>query len=263
MAVYRNIDLRVEALNFKMAETDTAKSWGIYNPVLNATGTGGVTGTPGDPFFSSRTWNASIGLTQNLPTGGSIGATTQTGYFKANPSSPGELSNTGASSTGHRHQRPRAGHVELAIYGRPHPYRAVVEECRPGNGGTEHHPGSQHPAGFPRTVSRHHHGDGFQCHHRLQPPLCPAAGPGNASGGPDLGPEAPGRDQEKGGGGTCRRDGACKRGICHCPTPQRSGRGFPQRQGSGGESPLPDRAGFADPDHSKRSPFQGRTAGNG
>ncbi|KAB0670445.1 hypothetical protein F6V30_09875 [Oryzomonas sagensis] len=86
LAVYRNIDLRIEALNFKMAETDTARSWGIYNPVLSATGTGGVTAIPGDPFFSARTLNATVGVTQNLPTGGSIGATTQTGYFSVDSS---------------------------------------------------------------------------------------------------------------------------------------------------------------------------------
>lgn len=81
MAVYRNIDLHIEALNFKMSETDAAKSWSIYNPVLNASGSGGVTAVPGDPFFSARNTNASIGLTQSLPTGGNIAATTQTGYF--------------------------------------------------------------------------------------------------------------------------------------------------------------------------------------
>ena len=86
MAVYRNIDLRVEALNFKMAEIEAAKSWGIYNPVLNASGSAGVMAIPGDAFFLARTRNASIGLTQSLPTGGSIGATTQTGYFSADNS---------------------------------------------------------------------------------------------------------------------------------------------------------------------------------
>jgi len=88
MAVSRNIDLRIEALNFKMAETDAARSWSIYNPVLNATGTGGVTAIPGDPFFSARTLNASVGVTQNLPIGGTIGATTQTGYFSVDTSEP-------------------------------------------------------------------------------------------------------------------------------------------------------------------------------
>jgi len=88
MAVYRNIDLRIEALNFKMAETDAAKSWGIYNPVFNASGSAGVTAVPGDPFFSARTRNASVGLTQSLPTGGSIGATTQTGFFSVDTNGP-------------------------------------------------------------------------------------------------------------------------------------------------------------------------------
>ena len=81
MAVYRNIDLRIEALNFKMAEIDAAKSWGIYNPILNASGSSGVTAFPGDPSFSAKNKNASIGLTQSIPTGGSISATTQTGFF--------------------------------------------------------------------------------------------------------------------------------------------------------------------------------------
>jgi len=83
MAVYRNIDLRIEAFNVKMSELETAKSWGIYNPVFTASGTGGVTAVPGDAFFSAKTTNATIGLTQNLPFGGNISATTQTGYFSA------------------------------------------------------------------------------------------------------------------------------------------------------------------------------------
>lgn len=83
MALYRNIDLRIDAFNVKMAEIETAKSWGIYNPVFNVSGTGGVTAVPGDAFFSAKTMNATIGLTQNLPFGGNISATTQTGYFSA------------------------------------------------------------------------------------------------------------------------------------------------------------------------------------
>lgn len=88
MAVYRNIDLRIEALNFKMAETETAKSWGIYNPVLNASVSSGVSAIPGDAFFLSRNSNASIGLIQNLPTGGNLTATTQTGYFSFGSTGP-------------------------------------------------------------------------------------------------------------------------------------------------------------------------------
>lgn len=37
----------------------------------------GVTAGPGEPLFSARTRNASVGLTQSLPTGGSITASTQ------------------------------------------------------------------------------------------------------------------------------------------------------------------------------------------
>ncbi|MBC8016951.1 MAG: TolC family protein [Verrucomicrobia bacterium] len=88
MAVYRNIDLRIEALSYKMSESEVVKSRGMYNPVLNASGNGGVTAVPGDPFFSAKNLNASIGLTQNLPTGGNIGANTQTGFFSIDTSDP-------------------------------------------------------------------------------------------------------------------------------------------------------------------------------
>src|SRR6185369_2379006 len=88
MAVYRNIDLRIEALNFKMSESESAKSRGMYNPVLNATASGGVTAVPGDPFFSAKNMNATIGLTQSLPTGGSVGVNTQTGFFTIDTSDP-------------------------------------------------------------------------------------------------------------------------------------------------------------------------------
>jgi outer membrane protein len=85
MAVYRNLDLRIEAYNTEMAKKDLDKSWGIYNPVVNLSGSGGVTAVPGDPFFSTRFATTSLGLTENLPTGGSITASTQAGYFSFNP----------------------------------------------------------------------------------------------------------------------------------------------------------------------------------
>lgn len=88
MAVYRNIDLRIEALNFKMSESESAKSRGMYNPVLNATASGGVTAVPGDPFFSAKNMNATVGLTQSLPTGGNVGVNTQTGFFSVDTSDP-------------------------------------------------------------------------------------------------------------------------------------------------------------------------------
>ncbi|GFO60057.1 hypothetical protein GMST_23820 [Geomonas silvestris] len=85
MAVYRNLDLKVEAYNSEMARKELEKSWGIYNPVLNASGNGGVTAVPGDPFFSTRFATTTLGLTQNLPLGGSIALSTQTGFFSFNP----------------------------------------------------------------------------------------------------------------------------------------------------------------------------------
>ncbi|HEY4744098.1 MAG TPA: TolC family protein [Desulfuromonadaceae bacterium] len=83
MALLKNIDLRVEALNSSMAETDAARSWGIYNPVLGITSTGGVSSVPGDPFFLSRNSTTTLGLSQLIPTGGTISATTQAGFTNA------------------------------------------------------------------------------------------------------------------------------------------------------------------------------------
>ena len=85
MAVYKNIDLRVEAGNTEMAKLDLDKSWGLYNPVLNLSGSGGVTAQPGDPFFSTKFSTTLIGVTENLPTGGSITASTQFGFFSFTP----------------------------------------------------------------------------------------------------------------------------------------------------------------------------------
>ncbi len=86
MAVNRNIDLRIESQNSRMAAVDSIKSRGIYNPVLNASSTGGISAVPGEAFFSTKNLTSSIGLIQNLPTGGNISATTQAGYFRYSPS---------------------------------------------------------------------------------------------------------------------------------------------------------------------------------
>ncbi len=85
MAVQKNIDLRIEAHNSKMATIDAIKSYGVYNPILNVSGTGGVTAVPGEAFFSTKNMTTTIGLTQYLPTGGNISATTQSGYFSFEP----------------------------------------------------------------------------------------------------------------------------------------------------------------------------------
>ncbi|ABB31427.1 outer membrane efflux protein [Geobacter metallireducens RCH3] len=100
MAIRKNIDLRVESLNYSMAETDVDRSWGIYNPILVVSGTGGVTSVPGDPFFSSRYSTGSIGLTQYLPTGGYFSASTQSGYTNAEVSNPDSSTSTWQSTAG-------------------------------------------------------------------------------------------------------------------------------------------------------------------
>jgi len=83
MAVLKNIDLRVESLNSQMAETDVARSRSIYDTILSVSSTGGVSYIPGSPFFQTTNSTSSIGLTRYLPTGGSVVASTQTGYTNA------------------------------------------------------------------------------------------------------------------------------------------------------------------------------------
>ncbi|MBC7962618.1 MAG: TolC family protein [Steroidobacteraceae bacterium] len=85
MSIRRNVELRIEAHNSKLASVEVVKSYGVYNPVLNLSGTGGITAVPGEAFFLTKNFSSSIGITQNLPTGGNISATTQTGYFRFEP----------------------------------------------------------------------------------------------------------------------------------------------------------------------------------
>lgn len=81
MAIAKNADLKVEALNPAMAETDASASWSIYNPVLT-TKVGGGGRTTTFPSRMTTTATGTVGLTQALPTGGSISATTDTYYSK-------------------------------------------------------------------------------------------------------------------------------------------------------------------------------------
>lgn len=83
MALRKNPDLRVDVLNASMAETDIARSRGIYDPLFSLSGNGGVLSVPGDPFFSTKSATTSIGLTQFLPTGGSASASVQSGFTDA------------------------------------------------------------------------------------------------------------------------------------------------------------------------------------
>lgn len=100
MAIRNNLDLRNEVLNFSMAEKDVARSWGIYNPVLNTSVTGGVVSTPGDPFFKTKSGLGSIGVTQSIPTGGSITALTQSGVTTAETAVLGGSTSTWQSTVG-------------------------------------------------------------------------------------------------------------------------------------------------------------------
>jgi outer membrane protein TolC len=100
MAIGKNLDLRVSALNSAMARTDVARSRGIYDPFFSASANGGVSAAPGDPFFRSRNANASIGVTQLLSTGGSVTFSPQTGFTTAEFDDPTDTTRDWQSSVG-------------------------------------------------------------------------------------------------------------------------------------------------------------------
>lgn len=77
MAIRSNVDLRSESLNTAMAETDVARSKAFYNPYLSLSANAGVTTYAGEDY-QTRSKSAALGLSQYLPTGGSIGVSTRT-----------------------------------------------------------------------------------------------------------------------------------------------------------------------------------------
>ncbi len=79
MAIRNNLDLRGDALDSSIAETYLKQSQGLYDPYLSLTGNRGQTFYTGETYGVNNT-TTSFGLTQNLPTGGSLTASTQTGY---------------------------------------------------------------------------------------------------------------------------------------------------------------------------------------
>ncbi len=81
MALNKNADLKVEAMNPAMAETDAAASRYIYNPALTAK-IGGGGRTTSFPSRMTTTATGTVALVQALPTGGSISASTDTYYSK-------------------------------------------------------------------------------------------------------------------------------------------------------------------------------------
>jgi outer membrane protein TolC len=100
MAIQKNLDLRVTALNSAMARTDVARSRGLYDPFLSASANGGVSAAPGDPLFRTKSANASIGLTQLLPTGGNVTFLPQTGFTTADFGGDTETTTDWQSSVG-------------------------------------------------------------------------------------------------------------------------------------------------------------------
>lgn len=100
MAIRRNVDLKNEILNSSIAIIDVKRSRGIYDPLFGISANGGVSYTPGDPFFRTKSGVASISLSQLLPTGGSLGLSTQSGFTTAEISTGGTLTTDWQSSVG-------------------------------------------------------------------------------------------------------------------------------------------------------------------
>jgi len=99
MAVHRNLDLRVQALNSSLAEERVKRSTSFYDPYLSVSSRYGETAYPGETFGTTST-NTSIDLSQYVPTGGNIAAQVQTGYTSAESLNPGVETKDWLSSVG-------------------------------------------------------------------------------------------------------------------------------------------------------------------
>lgn len=89
MAIRNNLDLRVDALDSSIAETAIQGNRGIYDPFLSVSASTGETFYIGETYGTSEI-TGSTSLTQNLPTGGSISATTYVDYTQPDDGSPEE-----------------------------------------------------------------------------------------------------------------------------------------------------------------------------
>jgi outer membrane protein TolC len=99
LAIRSNIEVQNESLSSLTAEVDLSRSWSMYNPVVSLSANSGITATPGE-MFRTRNTLTSLGLSQYLPTGGSISATTQTGYTTAESDNPELFTKNWQSSMG-------------------------------------------------------------------------------------------------------------------------------------------------------------------
>lgn len=87
LAINRNLEVQNESLSAFTAEIEALRSRAFYNPVLSLSADSGINAIPGD-IPRTRNTTADLRLTQSLPTGGSISATSQTGYTAALSSNP-------------------------------------------------------------------------------------------------------------------------------------------------------------------------------
>ena len=86
MAIHNNLDLRVEALDSSIAEAGLKQSKGIYDPYLSLSVRHDQTFYTGETYGTEDT-TTSFSLSQYLPTGGSLTASTYTGYSQPSGSS--------------------------------------------------------------------------------------------------------------------------------------------------------------------------------
>jgi len=80
----RNLDLKVELYNPALAEADIRHSLGIYDPLLTAGASFSRSSSPNPIDFtpiSSDSFSANLGVSQLLSTGGTVGATGNTGWI--------------------------------------------------------------------------------------------------------------------------------------------------------------------------------------
>lgn len=99
MAIRNNIEVRTEALGSVISEIELVRSRSIYNPYFSGSASTGVSSFPGENF-RTRSTNASLSISEYLPTGGTITASTQTGFTTADSDNPDISSRTWQSAVG-------------------------------------------------------------------------------------------------------------------------------------------------------------------
>ena len=90
MAVRNNLDLRVDALDSSMAEAYLQQTRGIYDPYLSLSAKREQTFYTGETYGIDDT-TTDFSVTQYLPSGGSLSASTHTGYSTPASDSPDDV----------------------------------------------------------------------------------------------------------------------------------------------------------------------------